>query len=95
MQGFVSERDDHVEPGYAVGYRSTAKDAYFGVAVLALETDALTEAEEWASTLSPDPSFAIEAGETSNAATIDRDPAPSANGDSRGRWKQKLRRRRG
>ena len=52
-QGFVSEKDDHVEPGFAVGYRLIAESASI-LSVVALGCEELTDARRFAGELLAD-----------------------------------------
>lgn len=59
MQGFLSERDDSVVEGFALGFRASQVRGFYGLAVLALSEAALATAEAFARGLEIDRDFTV------------------------------------
>lgn len=59
MQGFLSERDDEVIEGFALGFHAPRVRGFYGLAVLALDEDSLAVAEAFARSLDIDREFTV------------------------------------
>jgi len=93
MQGFVSEHDDDVQPGWAVGFSRPPGTSFRGLAALALSQEGLQDAENFARTLEFDPSLALAAFDGAPAESRDAEEPPSARRPGVGGWFDALRRR--
>jgi len=93
MQVFVSEHDDDVQPGWAVGFSRPPGTSFRGLAALTLSREGLQHAEDFARTLEFDPSLALAVFDGAPAASRDIEESPPARRPGVGGWFDALQRR--